>query len=921
VLSFQRRAVPRKPEAWARDSGGRGGLVHTVLTRARLGRLLRSRWLFAIVVLAMVLGTVVLSQVRQLALAADTRGATEAVSVGNNNVVGADTSNSPSISANGRFVAFRTNTAFDSVDAGNDPAGGDSDIYVRDTALGTTTLITEDRNGSNNPVPSTGGSQPSISASGRYVAFITRDPFILRPQGEVSIRDTVAICDRGAPNSTTGAFGSTCTFTSLLAGTLGLLGEGSGDASTPTISADGRRLAFLETFDNGSLVGNGLGEVVNLTIDPNTGAMSDPARADFSSPAVPETMGNRTVGNDLEVTLSANGRYLLRTTQYVNSEVTPGTITTVLVNDLNGDPATVASRVDFASSSNTNSFVGDNGNTLGEPAISGNGRRIAFTEFTSGEPAMEVHTVDRDPDGNGAFGPGVVAAVVSGSDGKTPVDARMPAFSSGMRVDSTGAVLPPATPADDGRYLAFVTDAAVHNGLDDSTKNTSCIQPEIIGAFTEPLDSGDGPRMRLAANTGISNCDVVARDLVQDAQRAAAGQPRLPAELASPSQQSTLPGTNPVVTCPTVCEGDNDSTTPVLDADGSAVAYASLADNLLANGADNNKVSDAFKRTFKPVPVVPTLNFGNVTVHTPATGTVTVSYPEGGAGFGPLGITGVAVGGTNGGDFTVLPGGTCTPGKVLHPGDTCVVPIQFKPGDVGTRTGTLTVTTSTKVPGTGTLTGNGVPEPPPRTPVFQAAPDPLAFGAQQPFVPSAPKTVTVTNTGTAPLNITAVALGGANPGDYAIAANTCGTPVNPGGTCTVTVTFAPQATTDRPALLQFTDNAAGSPHVVALTGGGTAPTLVASPPLNRSGAVSQVSGAGWAPNKVVVVTLLTTPIQVTVTASATGTFTVPLVIFPHTPLGKKQLQAQVQAVPQISVTIDFLVVPGSQEPPDFAERR
>jgi hypothetical protein len=109
--------------------------------------------------------------------------------------------------------------------------------------------------------------------------------------------------------------------------------------------------------------------------------------------------------------------------------------------------------------------------------------------------------------------------------------------------------------------------------------------------------------------------------------------------------------------------------------------------------------------------------------------------------------------------------------------------------------------------------------------------------------------------------------------------------------------------------------------VVALTGSGAPPTLVASPPLNRSGGVSQISGTGWAPNKVVVVTLLTTPIQVTVTASSTGTFTVPLVIFPHTPLGKKQLQGQVQAVPAINATIDFLVVPGSQLPPDFAERR
>jgi hypothetical protein len=136
------------------------------------------------------------------------------------------------------------------------------------------------------------------------------------------------------------------------------------------------------------------------------------------------------------------------------------------------------------------------------------------------------------------------------------------------------------------------------------------------------------------------------------------------------------------------------------------------------------------------------------------------------------------------------------------------------------------------------------------------------------------------------------------------------------------VSFAPQAVADRPALLQFTDNAAGSPHLVALTGTGAPPTLVASPPLARSGGVSQVTGTFFPPNKVVVVSLLNTPMQVTVTASPTGTFTVPLVVFPHTPLGKKKLQASVQGVPNpIVVTIDFLVVPGSLQPPDFAERR
>jgi hypothetical protein len=416
---------------------------------------------------------------------------------------------------------------------------------------------------------------------------------------------------------------------------------------------------------------------------------------------------------------------------------------------------------------------------------------------------------------------------------------------------------------------------------------------------------------------------VVVRDLVQDAARVAAGLPRLPAELASPSQRSSIPSTSPTIICTTVCEGNDDSDTPVLNADGSAVAFASFADNLLTGADTNGHVGDVFKRTFKPVPVVAPLNFGDVVVNTPVTGTATVSY----SGFGPLKITAVTINGSQAADFEVFPGQTCT-GGVLYPEITCQVSIRFTPHALGARSATLTLTTSTGVTGVGRLTGNGVPEPPPKTPVFQAAPNPLAFGTRPLFTPSAAQTVTVTNTGTGPLTITNVTPVGSAPtnfpGDYQITANTCvGAPVQPGLTCTVSVTFAPQAVGSRPALLQFTDNATPGPQLVGLTGAGGPPTLVALPPVAPPGAVSQVTGTGFPPGKVVVLTLDGMPQALNQpTASSSGTFTWPLVILPHTSHGKRQLHATVQGVPNpIVVSIDFLVVPGSLQPPDFAERR
>ncbi len=53
--------------------------------------------------------------------------------------------------------------------------------------------------------------------------------------------------------------------------------------------------------------------------------------------------------------------------------------------------------------------------------------------------------------------------------------------------------------------------------------------------------------------------------------------------------------------------------------------------------------------------------------------------------------------------------------------------------------------------------------------------------------------------------------------------NTCGTSLAAHTTCTINVTFTPTQLGQRTGTLTITDNAAGSPHTVSLTGAGTAP--------------------------------------------------------------------------------------------------
>jgi hypothetical protein len=98
----------------------------------------------------------------------------------------------------------------------------------------------------------------------------------------------------------------------------------------------------------------------------------------------------------------------------------------------------------------------------------------------------------------------------------------------------------------------------------------------------------------------------------------------------------------------------------------------------------------------------------------------------------------------------------------------------------------------------------------------------LAFGTEFLGETTASQTVKLFNTGGNALSVSGVSITGADKADYAITADPCaGHSVASSSSCTVTLTFTPQASGARPAALAFTDNASGSPQSVALTGTGT----------------------------------------------------------------------------------------------------
>ena len=235
------------------------------------------------------------------------------------------------------------------------------------------------------------------------------------------------------------------------------------------------------------------------------------------------------------------------------------------------------------------------------------------------------------------------------------------------------------------------------------------------------------------------------------------------------------------------------------------------------------------------------LNFGNVPVGSTSTAqTFTLTN----AGTAPLTITSIAVTGTNSSDFTDT--NTCPASSAtLAAGASCTISVTFTPTATGSRTAGVSITDDAAgSPQSVSLTGTGV------VAAVTLSPFTLTFTGQLITTTSAAQTVTLTNSGTAPLTISSIALSGANIGDFS-ESNTCPAPsatLAAGANCTISVVFKPTVTGNRVASVTVTDNANGSPQSISLTGTGTDYSLAAASgancPANGNCSTSATISAG-----------------------------------------------------------------------------
>jgi len=220
------------------------------------------------------------------------------------------------------------------------------------------------------------------------------------------------------------------------------------------------------------------------------------------------------------------------------------------------------------------------------------------------------------------------------------------------------------------------------------------------------------------------------------------------------------------------------------------------------------------------------LTFADQLINTTgATQNVTVTNSGGSA----LTVSNVTFTGNNAGDFVVATNGCSV---AVAAGASCAIGIAFHPTATGARTGTLQIASdaSNGVQQV-SLGGAGI------APAASMAPSSLSFGNQLLGATSTSRSLTITNSGTAPLTVGAVTIGGTNPGDYLVSGNTCTSAIAVNAACAISVTFTPTATGSSAATLQVSTDAATGTQWIPLTGTGIAPLISVTPASNAFGNV------------------------------------------------------------------------------------
>jgi Tol biopolymer transport system component len=290
------------------------------------------------------------------------RGSGPAIDPGNG------TSSVPSISADGRFVAF-VSFSTDLV-----PGGTGQQVYLRDRQTGQTTLVSRSSSGAVSDGTVNGA--PSISADGRFIAFVSNAANLVAGVSgqQIYLRDrmTGATTLVSKDNSSTPV-------------------PGNGDSNTPAISGDGQFIVFASSATNLGVAGGNQQIYVHDRLTGANGTTSLVSKDNAANP------GN---GGSSSPSVSADGQFVAFTSLATN-----------LVVGVSGQQIYLHDRANATTSlvshdNNGTPIQGNGASSL--PSISANGQVIAFVSLSTNllDPApavsgQQIYSHDRLAGSNG----------------------------------------------------------------------------------------------------------------------------------------------------------------------------------------------------------------------------------------------------------------------------------------------------------------------------------------------------------------------------------------------------------------------------------------------------------------------------------------------------------------------------------------
>ena len=208
---------------------------------------------------------------------------------------------------------------------------------------------------------------------------------------------------------------------------------------------------------------------------------------------------------------------------------------------------------------------------------------------------------------------------------------------------------------------------------------------------------------------------------------------------------------------------------------------------------------------------VTSLSFGTEQVGAPSASQRVKLLNEGGTA---LQIVGIKVTGPNASSFIFE--SDCP--ASLEPPSYCDTQGHFAPTTTGPLTATLTFIFKYLPSETISLSGTGI-----SSPLASLSASSLSFGDQQVGTQSASKSVTLTNVGSVPLQITNLQTFGANVSSFVFSSD-CPASLSPSSTCTIHGHFAPTTTGPLTAYVNVSYNGYGPSSSITLTGAGVSPS-------------------------------------------------------------------------------------------------